>query len=102
MYDIHNRSEAPPRHRPDRDLHRTVRLLRRQRGGPGHPDESGRRQHRALELVVAGYAFMYAAGLVTGGRLRDLLGRRRVLITGLTAFAVTSALCGPAPNAGAV
>ena len=56
----------------------------------------------ALELVVAGYAFMYAAGLVTGGRLGDLLGRRRVFIVGLTAFAVTSALCGLAPNAGAL
>ena len=52
-----------------------------------------------LELVVAGYAFMYASGLVTGGRLGDLLGRRRMFVSGLTAFAVTSALCGLAPSA---
>lgn len=51
-----------------------------------------------LEMVVAGYAFMYAAGLVTGGRLGDILGRRRVFAWGLVAFAVTSALCGVAPT----
>ncbi|MSS45175.1 MFS transporter [Cutibacterium sp. WCA-380-WT-3A] len=51
-----------------------------------------------LELVVAGYAFMYASGLITGGRLGDLHGRRRVFITGLVAFAITSTLCGLAPN----
>ena len=52
-----------------------------------------------LELIVAGYAFLYAAGLITGGRIGDLLGRRRVFITGLIAFAITSALCGAAPTA---
>ena len=52
-----------------------------------------------LELVVAGYAFMYAAGLISGGRLGDLYGRRPVFIAGLVAFAATSTLCGLAPNA---
>lgn len=55
-----------------------------------------------LELVLAGYAFMYAAGLVTGGRLGDIYGRRRIFSLGLIAFAVTSALCGIAPGANAL
>src|SRR5580700_4987929 len=36
-----------------------------------------------LELVVAGYSFSYAAGLVTGARLGDLVGRRRMFTIGL-------------------
>ena len=36
-----------------------------------------------LELVVAGYSFSYAAGLVTGARLGDLFGRRRLFMIGL-------------------
>jgi MFS family permease len=44
----------------------------------------------ALELVVGGYAFSYAAGLVTGGRLGDLLGYRRMFSAGMTASAVAS------------
>jgi len=48
----------------------------------------------ALELVVAGYAVAYALGLVIGGRLGDALGRRRLFVTGMALFTVTSALCG--------
>lgn len=48
----------------------------------------------ALELVVGGYAFTYAAGLVTGGRLGDLFGYRRMFTTGMTAFVIASLLCG--------
>ncbi|HEX3812081.1 MAG TPA: MFS transporter [Mycobacteriales bacterium] len=51
-----------------------------------------------LELVVAGYAAAYACGLVTGGRLGDGYGRRRVLLVGMAAFVVTSTACGLAPS----
>ena len=48
----------------------------------------------ALELVVGGYAFTYASGMVTGGRLGDLFGHRRLFLIGMTAFAAASLLCG--------
>ncbi|MCW5252761.1 MULTISPECIES: MFS transporter [unclassified Streptomyces] len=47
-----------------------------------------------LELVVGGYAFAYAAGMITGGRLGDGFGHRRLFIIGTLAFGVTSLLCG--------
>ncbi|MDR6866054.1 EmrB/QacA subfamily drug resistance transporter [Microbacterium resistens] len=52
-----------------------------------------------LELVVGGYAFAYASGLIIGGRLGDHYGHRRIYVLGLILFAVTSALCGLAPTA---
>ncbi|WP_343713149.1 MFS transporter, partial [Inquilinus sp.] len=51
------------------------------------------------ELVVAGYSLAYAVALITGGRLGDLQGRRRMFVTGLLGFALTSALCGLAASA---
>ncbi|GAA4206144.1 MFS transporter [Actinocatenispora rupis] len=54
----------------------------------------------ALQLVVGGYTFTYAAGLVTGGRLGDLYGHRRMFLAGMAAFAVASALCGLAQTPG--
>src|ERR1700743_1466157 len=52
----------------------------------------------ALQLIVGGYAFMYASGMVTGGRLGDLAGYRRMFMTGVLSFAAASLLCGLAQN----
>lgn len=47
-----------------------------------------------LELIVAGYAFTYASGLVTAGKLGDLFGHHKIFLIGIIAFAFTSLLCG--------
>jgi EmrB/QacA subfamily drug resistance transporter len=52
----------------------------------------------SLQLIVGGYAFMYASGMVTGGRLGDLFGYRRMFMIGVVAFAVASLLCGLAQS----
>jgi EmrB/QacA subfamily drug resistance transporter len=54
----------------------------------------------ALQWVVAGFVLALGAGLVTGGRLGDRYGRRRVFGLGLSLFTVASVLCGLAPTAG--
>lgn len=52
-----------------------------------------------VELVIAAYALAYAVVLVTGGRLGDLYGRKRLFQNGMLAFTLASLLCGIAPNA---
>lgn len=52
-----------------------------------------------LQLVVAGYTVSYAMLLITGARLGDLYGRRRVFLAGVLTFTVSSLLCGIAPTA---
>lgn len=51
------------------------------------------------QLVIAAYGLSYAMLLITGGRLGDLHGRRRMYLAGLAGFTLTSALCGLAPSA---
>src|ERR1700754_4918860 len=53
----------------------------------------------AIELVIAGYSLAYGVLLVTGGRLGDMSGRKRVYLIGMAAFTLASILCGLAPNA---
>jgi EmrB/QacA subfamily drug resistance transporter len=52
-----------------------------------------------LQLVVAGYGLAYAVCLITGGRLGDIHGRRRMFLWGVAAFTLASLLCGLAPSA---
>ncbi|WIY04598.1 MFS transporter [Amycolatopsis mongoliensis] len=52
----------------------------------------------ALQLVVSGYTVGYAMLLITGARLGELFGRRRLFVTGTIAFTVCSLLCGLAPD----
>ena len=47
-----------------------------------------------VQLVVSGYAASYAVFLITGGRLGDLYGRRRLFMIGMAGFLATNALCG--------
>ena len=53
---------------------------------------------QSVQWVISGYALTFGLVLVAGGRLGDLLGRRRMFLIGLTAFTVTSAVAGAAPN----
>jgi EmrB/QacA subfamily drug resistance transporter len=47
-----------------------------------------------IQLIVAGYALSFAVLLITGGRLGDLYGRRRMYGIGMAGFTLASALCG--------
>jgi MFS family permease len=55
-----------------------------------------------LQLIVAGYTISYAVLLVTGARLGDILGHRRVFLGGAVLFTLASLGCGLAPSAGAL
>ncbi|WP_424213258.1 MFS transporter [Streptomyces sp. BI20] len=52
----------------------------------------------AIQWITAGYALAFAAGLITGGRLGDIHGRKRVFLIGISGFTVASLLCGLAAD----
>src|SRR5499426_2430093 len=47
-----------------------------------------------LQWVISAYAIMFGGVLLLGGRLADVLGRRRLFLAGLALFAASSLLCG--------
>ena len=51
-----------------------------------------------IQWVVAGYGLAYASCLITGSRLGDVYGRRRVFMIGLAVFTLASLACGVAAN----
>jgi EmrB/QacA subfamily drug resistance transporter len=53
-----------------------------------------------LQWVVSGYALTFGGFLLLGGRLGDLLGRRRLFMVGLALFALTSLLAGLSVSSG--
>jgi EmrB/QacA subfamily drug resistance transporter len=54
----------------------------------------------ALEWTVNAYTLTFAVLLVTGGRLGDIFGRRRVFLGGVVVFSLASATIGFAPSEG--
>jgi EmrB/QacA subfamily drug resistance transporter len=45
---------------------------------------------QSLQWVLSGYLLTYGGFMLLGGRAADLLGRRRILVTGMTVFALSS------------
>src|ERR671928_1333608 len=52
-----------------------------------------------LEWVVNAYALTFGVLLLSGGKLADLLGRRRIFVVGLVVFTASSLVCGLATGA---
>ncbi|WP_205323779.1 MFS transporter [Glycomyces sp. YM15] len=49
-----------------------------------------------IQWLAAGYTLALAVGLLTGGRLGDMFGRKKVLMVGLVGFLIASLACGAA------
>jgi EmrB/QacA subfamily drug resistance transporter len=56
-------------------------------------------EQSTLQWIVIAYGLMLGGFLLLGGRMADLLGRRRMLLTGLTLFSSASLLAGVAGSA---
>src|SRR6201994_2824539 len=53
-----------------------------------------------LTWVINAFLVTFGSLLLFAGRLGDLIGRKRVFISGVTVFTVASAVCGLAPSSG--
>jgi len=57
---------------------------------------------QSLQWVITAYAIMFGGFLLLGGRMADLLGRRRLFIAGVALFTISSLLAGFAWSAGSL
>src|SRR6478609_186122 len=55
-----------------------------------------------LQWVISAYAIVFGGFLLLGGRLADVLGRRRLFTAGLLLFSTSSLLCGLAWSEGSL
>ncbi|TJZ50352.1 MFS transporter [Streptomyces piniterrae] len=53
-----------------------------------------------IQLILAGYQLTYAIALITGARLGDRFGRRRLFLAGMGLFTLSSVACALAPGPG--
>jgi EmrB/QacA subfamily drug resistance transporter len=53
-----------------------------------------------VQWVITAYAITFGGFLLLGGRMADLLGRRRIFVAGLVLFTLASLVCGLASSAG--
>ncbi|MGN9908960.1 MFS transporter [Phytohabitans sp. LJ34] len=54
--------------------------------------------YTALQWIAAGYTLALAIGLLTGGRLGDMFGRKRMLMIGIVGFVAASVVCAATPT----
>ncbi|MEO8668385.1 MAG: MFS transporter [Bauldia sp.] len=54
--------------------------------------------YSAIQWIIAGYSLAFALFLITGGRLGDILGYKKLFLFGMGGFTIASALCGFAPS----
>ena len=54
--------------------------------------------YAVIQWIIAGYLLAVAVALITGGRLGDLYGRKRVFLCGVVGFCLMSLCCGIAPT----
>jgi EmrB/QacA subfamily drug resistance transporter len=52
----------------------------------------------AVQGITVGYTLSFAVALITGGRLGDIRGRKRLFLIGIAGFVAASALCAAAQN----
>ncbi|TDD41554.1 MFS transporter [Saccharopolyspora elongata] len=58
--------------------------------------------YSSTQWVIAAYSLALGLGLITGGRLGDIVGRKRMFLAGVAVFTAASALCAVAPDIGAL
>lgn len=64
-----------------------------------HLQEDLGASYTAVQWTVAGYALTFALLLITGGRLGDIFGRKRLFLLGIAGFTAASLVCGLAVDA---